>query len=617
MPSISEIRQQYPQYQDLSDEQLVRGLHQKFYNDMDFAEFSGKIGLQASQPQKPEQPGVAGDVTKSIGSNLLGGAMDLGMTLPNLVNTAVAGPQLLGRGIADTVSPMLGAQPQPRGELWQPFYGSHDAEKAIGTGYEPKTTAGKVVALPSRIAGGIGGAKALQSAAPKAHALLDDATSGKPVIQKTTSDDIRMMANRAYQAADDTGGILKPDVTNKFIDEIEGLAPQTAQGKALAGDNALTKNTEILRTFRGQPITLKSAQEIDEILGDKIDEFVDKTTGAISKEGKKLLDVQNAFRKSMDNATEADVVGGNRGGFESWKQGKKLWSQAAKLRDVEKIIQRAEFTDNPATAIKTGFRNLYVNKARMRGFAPDEARLIKKAAETGVISDALRTFGSRLIPMGVAVSGGGLGATAAAQAGSMASRGAATKIQVNRAGRVADAIAANANKVAAPPNATPLPVSEGAFAPLLNQPSPRMVNSTPRLQAPTIDHVPLSPSQNGAPKPDLFSRVIQQESGGRQSAVSPKGAIGVAQIMPNTAPEAARAAGLPYDFNKLKTDPEYNAALGKAYLDKMLSKYGNETHALIAYNWGPGNTDRWLKRGGNLALLPKETRNYIRKILNA
>jgi soluble lytic murein transglycosylase len=120
---------------------------------------------------------------------------------------------------------------------------------------------------------------------------------------------------------------------------------------------------------------------------------------------------------------------------------------------------------------------------------------------------------------------------------------------------------------------------------------------------------------NSAPD-DLFQRVIQAESGGNQSAVSNKGAIGVAQIMPKTAPDAAKAAGLPYDPKRLKTDPEYNAALGKAYLDKMLDKYqGNEAHALMAYNWGQGNVDMWLKSGGDPRRIPKETKDYLTKIL--
>ena len=52
--NIAEIRQKYPQYNDLSDEQLAQGLHKKFYSDMDFGEFSQKIGLAQPQTDKIE-----------------------------------------------------------------------------------------------------------------------------------------------------------------------------------------------------------------------------------------------------------------------------------------------------------------------------------------------------------------------------------------------------------------------------------------------------------------------------------------------------------------------------------------------------------------------------------
>ena len=49
MASIKEIRSKYPQYDQLSDEELARALHGKFYSDMDFGDFSSKIGLAPAQ----------------------------------------------------------------------------------------------------------------------------------------------------------------------------------------------------------------------------------------------------------------------------------------------------------------------------------------------------------------------------------------------------------------------------------------------------------------------------------------------------------------------------------------------------------------------------------------
>lgn len=124
--------------------------------------------------------------------------------------------------------------------------------------------------------------------------------------------------------------------------------------------------------------------------------------------------------------------------------------------------------------------------------------------------------------------------------------------------------------------------------------------------------------QGGLPRDfnDLWSRLIQIESGGDQSAVSPKGAIGRAQIMPATGPEAARLAGLPWDPERLKNGGAYNEALGQAYLKDQLRRYnGDPAKAMAAYNAGFGRVNAAIEKGGEnwVNHLPKETRDYLAK----
>lgn len=119
-----------------------------------------------------------------------------------------------------------------------------------------------------------------------------------------------------------------------------------------------------------------------------------------------------------------------------------------------------------------------------------------------------------------------------------------------------------------------------------------------------------------------FARMIGAESGGRQFGAngqpltSRAGAIGIAQVMPGTAPEAARLAGLPWDANRYRTDPQYNAALGEAYFQKQLADFGREDHAVAAYNAGPGRVRAAIRRGGEnwLAHVPAETQAYVQKV---
>lgn len=59
--NLEEIREKYPQYNDLSDEQLVTGVHKKFYSDMDFADFSQRIGYQPTDSRA-----ISGEASSSI-----------------------------------------------------------------------------------------------------------------------------------------------------------------------------------------------------------------------------------------------------------------------------------------------------------------------------------------------------------------------------------------------------------------------------------------------------------------------------------------------------------------------------------------------------------------------
>lgn len=131
----------------------------------------------------------------------------------------------------------------------------------------------------------------------------------------------------------------------------------------------------------------------------------------------------------------------------------------------------------------------------------------------------------------------------------------------------------------------------------------------------------------------LFSAILWQESGGNQYAkdgmplVSSKGAVGVAQIMESTGPEAAKLAGVEWDRDKWLNDPRYNARLGQAYFGAQMRKYDNNpVLAVAAYNAGPGTVDGWIKQFGDprsgqisdaqfAASIPyKETRNYVAKV---
>jgi soluble lytic murein transglycosylase len=137
-----------------------------------------------------------------------------------------------------------------------------------------------------------------------------------------------------------------------------------------------------------------------------------------------------------------------------------------------------------------------------------------------------------------------------------------------------------------------------------------------------------------------FNIAVGAESGGKQFGkdgtplTSPKGAIGIAQVMPTTAPEAAKLAGLPWDETRYKNDAGYNKAIGMAYFQKQLQDNGgNLAKSYAAYNAGPGALQEAVKKADRsvrlnkadptvqvhdwIDFMPAETKNYVAKNMKA
>jgi len=127
----------------------------------------------------------------------------------------------------------------------------------------------------------------------------------------------------------------------------------------------------------------------------------------------------------------------------------------------------------------------------------------------------------------------------------------------------------------------------------------------------------LNAGQNTAPGAGLpaeISAIHQNESGGASDAsaniVNPaSGARGSMQITPSGAGSADPGFGV----KPSNGTPQDDARTGRDYYAAMRQRYGSPDLAAIAYNWGPGKTDKWLAGGGDLAKLPDETLKYVLK----
>ena len=124
---------------------------------------------------------------------------------------------------------------------------------------------------------------------------------------------------------------------------------------------------------------------------------------------------------------------------------------------------------------------------------------------------------------------------------------------------------------------------------------------------------------------NLIFAVIKAESNFNKDAVSSRSAIGLMQVMEDTAKDVAKKNDIELSEENAKEeliDTYKNIEIGTCYLSMLLHKYGNKEVALAAYNAGIGTVDKWIengiikKDGSDIEKIPyKETNNYVRKIL--
>jgi soluble lytic murein transglycosylase len=135
-----------------------------------------------------------------------------------------------------------------------------------------------------------------------------------------------------------------------------------------------------------------------------------------------------------------------------------------------------------------------------------------------------------------------------------------------------------------------------------------------------------APLAGSADLPSVYA-VARQESEFARQAASGMGAKGLMQVLPSTAQDAARRAGVPFSAARLVADPAFNVQLGAAYLGQMVADQGGSVPlALAAYNAGAGRVAQWIAaygdpRTGKVDLVDwieripfDETRDYVERV---
>ncbi len=294
-----------------------------------------------------------------------------------------------------------------------------------------------------------------------------------PSPKALTAADRKLYAGALYDEVKQTGGGLTPAAREVYRNKILEHADIGGE-RATTGKTVFEDMLDAATTNKDKPLTLEGYKSLDSQLTDLIHQ--ERSVGGISDKGRRIMDIQDTLRDLVDSPPQDMVIGGEQG-FKTLKEANKEYSLTKQQEEIERIINYANKTDNPATSMKAQARVLSDNKKRLAKYSPQAREFIEKAATDGKFADFLRTTaGSRLIGSmiggmvgagGGMAMGGGLGAVPGAIGGIVtgaASRGAAKAIKTDQIRKIEKEIASQSNAASIPREIYNLPPAEAKKA---------------------------------------------------------------------------------------------------------------------------------------------------------
>lgn len=443
--TLSDIRQQYPQYQDMSDDQLADALHRKFYSDMPREEFNAKVGIAQPQPQQPAKPydggafdaategshaGVFFGFDDELSAGMLapidaaidwwkGDGFDMGRAYTRkqkmlderkqarreahpVASTAgeIVGGVAAGGSLAKGGATLVGrnvprlSQAAPRltqtglaateGAAYGGLYGAGEAKP--GERLEGASTGAMI--------GGIAGG-ALQSAG---NALATRAARKAAQQAAPTSDDLASAAQRLYRASEAEGVNYKAPSVQRL-----GQNLKIAAGRI---------------NDRLRPKTAGFMDDVDNLFtGDVPLEVMDEFRKSLGKEIKRaspddartLSSMKRVLDAYLDRVGPGDFTGNSQKAVSLLKDARLNWARAAKTETIENILDQAgvdgagKYTQSGfANAVRQEMRSLYksIQKGKQTGWTQEEIALIKQMAMGGANSRIINLF-AKFAPRGV------------------------------------------------------------------------------------------------------------------------------------------------------------------------------------------------------------------------
>lgn len=443
MATLAEIREQYPQYGDMSDQQLADALHSRFYSDIPRADFDRRVGFSAADG--------AGQVPASTQQGRASGAFDA------FTQGASFG---FGDELTAAEAAVLGRTPQ--GEWFnyeQPFEERYDRALAAERGQQGAfAEQNPTLAAAAQIAGGVAGAaaplgaslRAAQGGTALARATAGGAAAGAqgavygfgegegglrnrlenaavvgatsaaiggiaaPVIGKgvrsiqtrvansrfgkqlldnvPSAEDIQNVARRLYDQADDAGLVIKAkpfgDMARRLSRELqeEGIDPDITP----ASTKALSRIVNAADS--GDAIRLRDLETLRKVAG-----------RAASKDSSERA-FGTAIKRELDDflvdLSPDDIAAGDVSGARLLKEARDMWARASRTELLEDAVLRAETRaaasgsgGNTNNAIRQEVRRLLTHKKFRRAFNKDEIEYLNRVVRGSKAENVARLVG--------------------------------------------------------------------------------------------------------------------------------------------------------------------------------------------------------------------------------
>ena len=448
MITIAEIRKKYPEYEDLSDEQLVNGLHSKYYSDMPIEEFYGKVGFskQTEEP-KPEEAAPApapepqeeqsfigrmfSDFNKarqlvsenqsdlSRGMQEFSGGVSKGLVKPvvGAVQLGMEGAKAAGLDVGDSNKMVAAAEKGMTAAFGDTSGYAGQAGEITGAIVNPVN---KLFGVPAKTLGGatVKGAAAGMTQAALNPTQTEDywvnkaqdvaiggatgfglgAAFGKQVSQtRDIVNETFSKSNNLFESVKDAGLKLRPSAAQKLTKNIAARVDEEIAAGLKGRDMA--KVRAVITKFRIDAGKSEGSIESFERLRRKAAKLV-ANAGDNADQREAGYIIRAAVDDVFANMSKKMIKAGDPAAVEKLLEARGLYRSASRANVLQKVLDDAKDAASSVSglsypdALSQKLTKLATSKNLHYNFTPDEIKMLKKLSKGGGFEATTRALGT-------------------------------------------------------------------------------------------------------------------------------------------------------------------------------------------------------------------------------